>query len=69
MAYRDLGEFYRTIGDYQSSLKQYQKLRDVCTTSQHVLDMCLSVLEVCYIPIVSLNVESRNINSIATASD
>ncbi|KAI0826182.1 PCI-domain-containing protein [Irpex lacteus] len=58
MAYRDLGEFYRTIGDYQSSLKQYQKLRDVCTTSQHVLDMCLSVLE--------LLIESRNFGLITS---
>lgn len=46
MAHRDLGEFYRSIGEYQTALKHYQKVRDVCTTSQHVLDMCLSVLEV-----------------------
>ncbi|KAI0088210.1 G protein pathway suppressor 1 [Irpex rosettiformis] len=58
MAHRDLGEFFRATGDYQSALKQYQKLRDVCTTSQHVLDMCLSVLE--------LLIESRNFNIITS---
>ena len=45
MAHRDLAEFYRAIGDYQTALKHYAKLREYCTTSQHVLDMCLSVLE------------------------
>ncbi|KAI0701936.1 G protein pathway suppressor 1 [Cytidiella melzeri] len=58
MAYRDLGEFYRSIGDYQSALKHYQKLREYCTTSQHVLDMCLSVIE--------LLIESRNFGLIAS---
>ncbi|KAF7439841.1 hypothetical protein PC9H_000178 [Pleurotus ostreatus] len=45
MGYRDLGDFYRSVGDYGSALKQYTKSREYCTTSQHVLDMCLSVLE------------------------
>ena len=48
MAYRDLGEFYRTIGDHAAALKHYTKSREFCTTSQHVLEMCLSVLEVRY---------------------
>lgn len=46
MAHHDLGEFYRATGDYPSSLKHHTKSREFCTTSQHVLDMCLSVLEV-----------------------
>ncbi|KAF7798161.1 hypothetical protein EIP86_009378 [Pleurotus ostreatoroseus] len=46
MAHRDLAEFYRSIGDYQASLKHFAKMREYCTSSQHVLDMCLSVLEV-----------------------
>ncbi len=46
MGYRDLGDFYRSVGDYGNALKQYTKSREYCTTSQHVLDMCLSVLEV-----------------------
>ncbi|KAF4579650.1 hypothetical protein EYR40_000174 [Pleurotus pulmonarius] len=45
MGYRDLGDFYRSVGDYGNALKQYTKSREYCTTSQHVLDMCLSVLE------------------------
>ena len=47
MAHRDLAQFYRSTGDYQAAMKHYAKLREFCTTSQHVLDMCLSVLEVC----------------------
>ena len=46
MAHRDLGDFYRSTGDYATSLKHYTKSREFCTTSQHVLDMCLSILEV-----------------------
>lgn len=46
MAYRDLGEFYRETGDHAAALKHYTKSREFCTTSQHVLEMCLSVLEV-----------------------
>ena len=46
MAHRDLAQFYRSTGDYQAAMKHYAKLREFCTTSQHVLDMCLSVLEV-----------------------
>lgn len=46
MAHRDLGDFFRATGDHSASLKHYTKSREFCTTSQHVLDMCLSVLEV-----------------------
>ena len=46
MAHRDLGDFYRSIGDLSSALKHYTKSREYCTTSQHVLDMCMSVVEV-----------------------
>ena len=46
MAYRDLGEFYRATGDHAAALKHYTKSREFCTTSHHVLEMCLSVLEV-----------------------
>ena len=46
MAHRDLGDFFRAIGDYGTSLKHYTKSREFCTTSQHVLDMCMSILEV-----------------------
>ncbi|KAH6877424.1 G protein pathway suppressor 1 [Coprinopsis sp. MPI-PUGE-AT-0042] len=58
MAHRDLGNFYRDLGDYAASLKHYTKSREFCTTSQHVLDMCLSVLE--------LLIEQRNYSHLTT---
>ena len=45
MAHHDLAEYFRATGDYQSALKHYAKLREFCTTSHHVLDMCIAVLE------------------------
>ena len=47
MAHRDLGEHHRATGDFASALKHLIKSREFCSTSQHVLEMCLSVLEVC----------------------
>jgi COP9 signalosome complex subunit 1 len=46
MGHRELGAYYRSVGDYSTALKHFTKSREYCTTSQHVLDMCLSVLEV-----------------------
>ena len=46
MAHRDLGAFYRTTGQYDLALRHYTKSREFCTTGAHVLEMCLSVLEV-----------------------
>ncbi|KAF5373404.1 hypothetical protein D9615_009517 [Tricholomella constricta] len=46
MAHRDLGAYYRSVGEYSSAVKHYVKSREYCATSQHVLDMCLSVLEI-----------------------
>jgi COP9 signalosome complex subunit 1 len=46
MAHRDLADFYRSLGEHSSALKHYTKSREFCTTSQHVLDMCMSVIEV-----------------------
>ncbi|KAF9452084.1 PCI-domain-containing protein [Macrolepiota fuliginosa MF-IS2] len=58
MAHRDLAEFYRSIGEYQQSLRHHTKSREFCATSQHVLDMCLSVLE--------LLIEQRNYSHLST---
>ncbi|KAI0357031.1 G protein pathway suppressor 1 [Trametes cingulata] len=58
MAHRDLGDFFRAVGDHNSALKHYTKSREFCTTSQHVLDMCMSVIE--------LLMEQRNYSHIAT---
>ncbi|KAF9225056.1 G protein pathway suppressor 1 [Gyrodon lividus] len=52
MGHRDLGDYHRATGDYASALKHYTKSREFCSTSQHILDMCLSVLE--------LVIEQRN---------
>ncbi|KAF8665046.1 hypothetical protein AX16_000658 [Volvariella volvacea WC 439] len=58
MGHRDLAEFHRQLGDFSTALKHYTKSREFCATSQHVLDMCLSVLE--------LLVENRNYSHIPT---
>ncbi|KAG2040446.1 26S proteasome subunit RPN7-domain-containing protein [Suillus americanus] len=58
MGHRDLGDFYRATGDYTQALKHYTKSREFCSTSQHVLDMCLSVLE--------LVIEQRNYSHISS---
>ncbi|KAJ3498717.1 hypothetical protein NLJ89_g10181 [Agrocybe chaxingu] len=58
MAHRDLGDFYRATGDFGTSLKHYTKSREFCTTSQHVLDMCMSILE--------LLIEQRNYAHLTT---
>ncbi|KAG5651159.1 hypothetical protein H0H81_009651 [Sphagnurus paluster] len=46
MAHRDLGSYYRSVGEYSSAVKHFVKSREYCATSQHVLEMCLSVLEI-----------------------
>ncbi|KAN0139188.1 26S proteasome subunit RPN7 domain containing protein [Lactarius tabidus] len=45
MAHRDLGAFYRATGGFDSALRHHTKSREFCTTTQNMLDMCLSVLE------------------------
>ena len=46
MAHRDLGQFYLSVGDFTGALKHFTKIRESCTTSQHVVDMCIAILEV-----------------------
>ncbi|GBE83515.1 G protein pathway suppressor 1 [Sparassis latifolia] len=58
MAQRDLGTFYRSVGDHTAALKYTSKSREFCTTNQHVLDICLSILE--------LLIEYRNYAHIST---
>ncbi|KAI9513524.1 26S proteasome subunit RPN7-domain-containing protein [Russula earlei] len=45
MAYRDLASFYRTTGSFENSLRHLTKSREFCATTQDMLEMCLSVLE------------------------
>ncbi|GAV99596.1 cop9 signalosome complex subunit 1 [Lentinula edodes] len=58
MGHRDLAEFSRSVGDYPSALKHWTKSREFCTTSQHVLDGCLSTIE--------LLIEQRNYSHLPT---
>ncbi|PAV18220.1 G pathway suppressor 1 [Pyrrhoderma noxium] len=58
MAHRDLGNFYKAAGDEGLALKHYSRSREFCSSSQHVLEMCLSILE--------LVIEQRNYGHITT---
>ncbi|GAA5982391.1 hypothetical protein JCM11641_006968 [Rhodosporidiobolus odoratus] len=46
MGHRDLARFQYRTGDLQAAVRSYTKSREFCTTSQHVLEMCLGVIEV-----------------------
>ncbi|GAA5952955.1 hypothetical protein JCM21900_001529 [Sporobolomyces salmonicolor] len=46
MGHRDLARFQYRIGDLQGAVRSYTKSREFCTTSQHVLEMCLGVIEI-----------------------
>lgn len=46
MAHRELAAFSRASGDFDNALRHHTKSREFCTTTQNMLDMCLSVLEV-----------------------
>ena len=46
MGYRDIGDFQRKTGDATAAIKSYAKSKEYCTTSQHILDMSLSVVDV-----------------------
>lgn len=46
MGHRDLGDFQRKSGDLPAAIRSYTKSKDYCTTSHHILDMCLCVIDV-----------------------
>ncbi|PWN47457.1 hypothetical protein IE53DRAFT_390412 [Violaceomyces palustris] len=46
MAHRDLGDHFKASGDLQESLKSYTRTRDFCSTSEHVIEMCLNTIQV-----------------------
>ncbi|GAA6022905.1 hypothetical protein JCM10207_006858 [Rhodosporidiobolus poonsookiae] len=46
MGHRDLARFQYRTGDLQGAVRSYTKSREFCTTGQHVLEMCLGVIEV-----------------------
>jgi hypothetical protein len=46
LAHRDFAIFYRATGNFEGALRHYTKSREFSTTPAHMLEMCLSVLEV-----------------------
>lgn len=44
VGHTDLADFYFQRGDMQNAFKCYLRTRDYCTTSKHVLAMCLNVI-------------------------
>ncbi|PWY98094.1 hypothetical protein BCV70DRAFT_202271 [Testicularia cyperi] len=46
MAHRDLGDHFKSTGEYAEALKSYTKTRDYCSTTEHVIEMCINVIEV-----------------------
>jgi len=45
-AHDDLGDHYVNAGELSSALKCYSRARDYCTSHQHILRMCLNVIQV-----------------------
>lgn len=42
----DLGDHYLDCGDYSNSLKCYSRARDYCICAQHIVNMCMNVINV-----------------------
>ncbi|MCO5576318.1 hypothetical protein L7F22_030127 [Adiantum nelumboides] len=44
MGHNDLGDFHYGRGDLQLAFKCFVRTRDYCTTSKHIISMCLNVI-------------------------
>ncbi|KAI3873053.1 hypothetical protein MKX03_018674 [Papaver bracteatum] len=44
MGYNDFGDFYYSHGHLGDAFKNYVRTRDYCTTSKHILQMCLNAI-------------------------
>ncbi|XXG76081.1 hypothetical protein AAC387_Pa08g0508 [Persea americana] len=44
MGYNDFGDFYYAHGLLAEAFKSYVRTRDYCTTSKHIVQMCLNVI-------------------------
>lgn len=44
MGYNDIGDFYYAHGQLSDAFKNYIRTRDYCTTSKHVVQMCMNVI-------------------------
>lgn len=42
----DLGDHYLDCGDYSNALKCYSRARDYCICAQHIVNMCMNVINV-----------------------
>jgi len=45
MGHTDLGDFHYERGDFNAALKCFVRTRDYCTTSKHIVAMCLNVIK------------------------
>ncbi|KAL9652431.1 hypothetical protein ABK040_000004 [Willaertia magna] len=46
MGHNELGDFHYDRGNLQEALKAYLRTRDYCTSSKHVIEMCLNVIRI-----------------------
>lgn len=46
MGHNDLGDLFYQRGDLGQALKAYVRTRDYCSTSKHMLSMCLNIIRV-----------------------
>ncbi|KAF3441278.1 hypothetical protein FNV43_RR15191 [Rhamnella rubrinervis] len=44
MGYNDFGDFYYSHGALADAFKSYVRTRDYCTTSKHIIHMCMSAI-------------------------
>ena len=44
MGYNDFGDFYYAHGLLADAFKNYVRTRDYCTTSKHIIHMCLNAI-------------------------
>lgn len=44
MGYNDFGDFFYAHGQLADAFKNYVRTRDYCTTSKHIIHMCLSAI-------------------------
>ena len=44
MGYNDFGDYYYAHGSLADAFKSYVRTRDYCTTSKHVIHMCMSAI-------------------------
>jgi len=45
--HNEIGDHYVNCGDLIEATKSYSKARDYCTSSSHVISMCLNIIKVC----------------------